>query len=191
MWCAGWFAVDAQGDGLTRGERQMSSQAVLVDAMRDYPNATQCNKTLRGPTPCHCHTLPLSDRVKQPITMMFRCGSSDAVTSILPHLVLFCPARRAVAELLGGHKIKKKGAGEKGMVPPPLRARANWDARLPEAISWRRLLALTRKVKLYVNRAYYCHRASHMIRHMRAREPPVGIELTTCRLQGGRSGHLS
>ena len=75
---------------------------------------------------------------------------------------------------------KGKGGRREGDVLPPVRTRQVGGSlvRSPEAISW--------------------GKASGSLTHGKRSkpvetgfEPPVGIEPTTCRLQGGRSGHLS
>ena len=79
-----------------------------------------------------------------------------------------------------GKGVKKKGGRREGDVLPPARTRQVGGSlvRSPEAISW--------------------GKASGSLTHGKRSkpvktgfEPPVGIEPTTCRLQGGRSGHLS
>ena len=77
------------------------------------------------------------------------------------------------------------------MFPPPLKVRS-WLGDAPpsfqEAHSWGKAPEVLTQGKNYMRRkTYVSHNTPFFLRD----EPLVGIEPTTCRLQGGRSGHLS
>lgn len=84
---------------------------------------------------------------------------------------------------------KKKGGRREGDVPAPLKVKlvgGRSTFYVAKGRSWgERPLAYLLAVRLNV---------VPLVRHdntVPRFEPPVGIEPTTCRLQGGRSGHLS
>ena len=88
-------------------------------------------------------------------------------------------------------KRKEKGGGREGDVPAPLKARS-WLGDAPpsfqEAHNWGKAPGVLTQGKNYMRRKVY---VSHNTPFFLRDEPLVGIEPTTCRLQGGRSGHLS